>query len=197
MQCFLIIFIFSALFSKSSSLCSSSSSSSSSSSGSAPSMRDRRKSRRNTLNQITEKPATSAPAPSSKMDWISNSNEEAPPFTSLDVALSIEARFAIDEISNEHVMFYAFDDLFPGTDFSDRFDSTPEFRQDIRAAAREDFYVTGIVCIACIVCVPYSQQRLLCSCIGHVDRMGIQTDHSSRIFFPSNHSGTLESSSVV
>eukprot|EP01041_Mallomonas_annulata_P006317 gene6317-12779_t len=46
-----------------------------------------------------------------------------------------------DEITYPHIKFISFDELFPNTNIGEIFDNNLSFRNDIRSAAREDFFV--------------------------------------------------------
>lgn len=65
-----------------------------------------------------------------KIDW-TISNEDAPCFQVDGVAF----------IETNHIKFLGFDNLFPGSNLSERFDNSSDLRTAIRMAARADFFV--------------------------------------------------------
>lgn len=95
------------------------------------SMRDRRRDGRLTSIQ-TKQPLTSI-FQQKAMAINFEPNEDAEPFQISD---SHELPF----ISNKHITFHAFDDLFPETNLGEIFDSNSQFRTSLRKAARRDFF---------------------------------------------------------
>ena len=51
------------------------------------------------------------------------------------------SQYGGEEIAGCHVNFYSFDELFPHCNISTLFNTNTAFRSDLRAAAREDFFV--------------------------------------------------------
>jgi hypothetical protein len=62
------------------------------------------------------------------------SNENSPLYTT-----PLEQQ--LEEINEEHVIFYGFDTLFPNSNLGEFFDKERAFRTAIRMAAREDFFI--------------------------------------------------------
>ena len=62
------------------------------------------------------------------------SNEEAE-------AYPVPSHLATDRITHTHIQFHGFDTLFPGSNLAELFDTNGTFREAIRTAAREDFFV--------------------------------------------------------
>jgi hypothetical protein len=62
------------------------------------------------------------------------SNENSPLYTT-----PLEQQ--LEEINEEHVLFYGFDTLFPNSNLGEFFDKERTFRTAIRMAAREDFFI--------------------------------------------------------
>ena len=63
------------------------------------------------------------------------SNEDSPVYITRQELQS-------EEIGEDHVTFYGFDTLFPGSNLGEVFDQERTFRAAIRMAAREDFYIS-------------------------------------------------------
>ena len=63
------------------------------------------------------------------------SNEDSPVYITRQELQS-------EQISEDHVLFYGFDTLFPGSNLGEVFDQERTFRTAMRMAAREDFYIS-------------------------------------------------------
>lgn len=63
------------------------------------------------------------------------SNEDSPVYITRQELQS-------EQISEDHVLFYGFDTLFPGSNLGEVFDQERTFRTAMRMAARKDFYIS-------------------------------------------------------
>lgn len=72
------------------------------------------------------------------------SNEQAPALCTSELGLHL--------ITQNSLRFYGFDDLFPGKGISELFDTSSSFRNDIRSAARKDFFVPDERLSAQVLC---------------------------------------------
>jgi hypothetical protein len=92
-------------------------------------VRERRMKKRNNANNIL---SSERNAKTIHYDW-KFTNEDCPPYDS--------SLFSSESVQSPSIRFLSFDDLFPNNKFSELFNNDSLFREDIRSAARNDFFV--------------------------------------------------------
>jgi hypothetical protein len=104
--------------------------------GSVPSLKDRRKVKRQQVFEADLQLARLKAETSGRELLGRPSNEEA-------AAYQLPSDAPTDsQIEGTHIKFYSFDELFPHSGLGEKFDRSSKLRADIRAAAREDFFVS-------------------------------------------------------